>query len=368
MFRVISVSVLALALYLCFWPVSVQPIAWQAPQNPGYQGVFEQNQKLAELEYLSIDQEHGPEDLDMDANGAIYASVHSGWILRMAPQDKGFTRWVNTKGRPLGMDFDSAGNLVVADAYKGLLSIAPDKSISVLTDQIGNSPILYADDVDIAADGKIYFSDASVRFGAEANGGTYEASLLDVMEHSRSGRVLVYDPNSKSTELLMDGLSFANGIAMDPASQFILISETSEYRIHKYWIAGDKQGEREILIDNLPGFPDNIVTGQDGRFWLGLVSPRVHIVDALADKPWLRKIIQRFPAFLRPAAQPYGHVVAISADGEVQISMQDASGQYPVTTGVLETDDYLYISSLMAPVAARMPKDDELLAHKSPAQ
>jgi len=368
MFRISSIIVILLILYFCFWPVPVEPIAWQAPKDPGYQGIFAENHKLADVEHLDIANEHGPEDMDADAEGAIYASVHSGWILKKDLGSNSFKRWVDTKGRPLGMDFDNAGNLVVADAYRGLLSIAKDKTITVLTDHIGDSPILYADDVDIAPDGKMYFSDASVRFGAEVNGGTYEASLLDVMEHSRSGRVLVYDPADKSTKLLVDGLSFANGIAMDPAGQFILINETSEYRIHKYWITGEKEGQMAVLIDNLPGFPDNIVTGQDGRFWFGLVSPRLPIVDALADKPWLRKMVQRFPAFVRPAAKFYGHVVAINSDGEVQVSLQDPSGNYPVTTGVLETDDYLYISSLMAPVAARAEKRDELLAHKDTVQ
>lgn len=368
MLRIIALAVLALLLYFSFWPVPVEPIAWQAPVNPGYQGAFQQNEKLASVELLSIGDEHGPEDMDADASGAIYASVYSGWILRKAPDADRFTPWVNTGGRPLGMDFDAEGNLVVADAFKGLISIAPDKTISLLSDHFEDSPILYADDVDIAPDGKIYFSDASVRFGAEKNGGTYEASLLDVLEHSRSGRVLVYDPADKSTKLLVDGLSFANGIAMDPQGQFILINETSEYRIHKYWIAGDKINQIDTIVENLPGFPDNIVPGQDGRFWLGLVSPRLPIVDALADKPWLRKVVQRMPAFVRPAAKFYGHVVAINGDGEVLVSLQDPSGAYPVTTGVLETDDYLYISSLMAPVAARLKKDDKILAANSPSQ
>jgi hypothetical protein len=31
---------------------------------------------------------------------------------------------VNTDGRPLGIDFDLDGNLIVADAFRGLLSIS----------------------------------------------------------------------------------------------------------------------------------------------------------------------------------------------------------------------------------------------------
>ncbi|MCV6614743.1 MAG: SMP-30/gluconolactonase/LRE family protein [Cellvibrionaceae bacterium] len=345
--------------YLSLWPVPVEPVAWQAPPNPGYVGDFAPNDILTQLEYIDIGDEDGPEDMVADASGAIYASVHSGKILRMGPGEKAFSTWVDTGGRPLGMDFDAVGNLIVADAMAGLLSISTDKEITLLTDKVGESPILYADDVDNGPDGKIYFSDASTRFGAKQSGGTYEGSLLDVLEHSKSGRVLVYDPADGSTKIAMDKLSFANGIAMDPAGEFILINETSEYRIHKLWIGGDKAGQSEVVIDQLPGFPDNIVSGEDGRFWFGLVSPRLPLVDKLADKPWLRKMVQRLPAFIRPAAKKYGHVVAIDSDGKVLASLQDPAGAYPLTTGVLETDQYLYVSSLMATVAARLPKPEQ---------
>lgn len=364
--KIVMALLLGLFGYVLFWPVGIEPVAWKAQSEPGYQGIFSVNNRLAKLETLDIGSDVGPEDIDQDSAGNLYASVHSGWILRKQKDGEKFERWVETQGRPLGMDFDARGNLIVADAFRGLLSIAADKTVSLLTNKVGTSPILYADDVDIAADGKIYFSDASTRFGAEHNGGTYAASLLDVMEHSRSGRVLVYDPADNSTRLLMDNLSFANGIAMDPAGEFLLVNETSEYRIHKYWIKGEKAGQSELLIDNLPGFPDNIITGKDGRFWFGLVSPRLPIVDKLADQPWLRKVVQRMPAFVRPAAKFYSHIVAIDGSGKVLASLQDPSGAYPVTTGALEADDgYLYISSLMAQHAARIKMPEEFLGPKA---
>lgn len=362
MLKVFMAVLIAIVGYFCFWPVAIEPVAWTAPVSAGYQGVFAQNTKLANVESLSLNGQHGPEDMVIDAAGNIYASAHGGWVLKKSAQEDDFKPWVETKGRALGMDFDAAGNLIVADAYRGLLSIDPSGEIKVLSDKVGDSPILYADDVDIAPNGKMYFSDASVRFGAQDNGGTYPASLLDVMEHSRSGRVLEYDPASGQTRTIMDGLSFANGIAMDPLGRFVLVNETSEYRIHKYWLQGDKAGTSEIIVDNLPGFPDNIVTGQNGRYWFGLVSPRLPIIDNLADKPWLRKVIQRMPAFVRPAATSYGHVVAMDENGKILLSLQNPEGTYPVTTGVLETDDYLYITSLMANSAARMPKPASLLA------
>jgi hypothetical protein len=112
----------------------------------------------------------------------------------------------------------------------------------------------------------------------------------------------------------------------------------------------------EPLIEALPGFPDNISTGQGGRFWIALVSPRNPLVDQLAGQPFLRKVVQRLPAFARPKAVPYGHLVAVDADGRVVADLQDPQGAYPINTSATETDAHLYVGSLVAPVLARLDK------------
>jgi len=70
----------------------------------------------------------------------------------------------------------------------------------------------------------------------------------------------------------------------------------------------------------------------------------------------MRKVIQRMPAFLRPKAVPYGHIMAIDGQGKVVADLQDPDGKYPLNTSVTETKDYLYIGSLVAPVLARLDK------------
>ena len=346
MYKFLFALCITIVVYLLAWPVPVDPIAWQAPDNPGYQGVFSVNQKLASIERLEIDSTHGPEALAVGADGLIYASSHEGWIFRHDPYNKRSSRWVKTGGRPLGLVFDAHGNLLVADAYNGLLSIAPDGSMTTLTNTVNGNVIKYANDLDVTPDGKIYFSDASSKFGAEESGGTYEASLLDLFEHGYHGRLLVYDPATSSTSVVMEGLSFANGVAADPEGRFVLINETGENRIHKVWLKGEHAGESDIIVDELPGFPDNIVRGNDGRYWVGLVSPRLTIVDKLADKPFLRKVLARLPEFIKPGAKHYGHVFAMNEKGEVITSLQDPTGGYHTNTGAIEFDQWLYISSL----------------------
>jgi sugar lactone lactonase YvrE len=352
----VIVLIALIVLYFVVWPVPVEPVAWEAPPNPGYTGAFAVNERLKGLETLPIAGSHGPEDIAIDAQGRIYAATHEGHIVRLDADGSNAETWVNTKGRPLGIDFDTIGNLIVADAFRGLLSISPDGTITELATEADGIPIRYADDVDVAADGKIYFSDASTKFGAKECGGTYEASLLDINEHGGHGRLLVYDPAPKTTRTLLNGLNFANGVAISHDQNAILVNETGSYRVIRFWISGPKKGKSETLIEALPSFPDNISTGMDGRYWVAFVSPRNPLIDKLSGNPLIRKVIQRMPAFLRPKAVPYGHIMAIDDKGSVLADLQDSDGEYPLNTSVTETKDYLYIGSLIAPVMARLSK------------
>jgi sugar lactone lactonase YvrE len=356
-FVVAAGVILALvAAYLLLWPVPVNPVAWQAPRAPGYLGPFSRNERLKGLEMLSIGDNHGPETVALDAEGRIYATTHEGRIVRLQADGSKPENWATTGGRPLGIRFDPAGNLVVADAFRGLLRIAPDGTVTVLATEADGKPILYANSVDVAADGTIYFSDASTKFGARQWGGTYPASLLDILEHGAHGRLLVHDPAAKKTTSLVPGLNFANGVAIAHDQSYVLVNETGTYRVLRHWIAGSRRGVTEPLIENLPGFPDNLSSGLDGRFWLALISPRNKLVDQLSDAPFARAMIQRLPTFVRPKAVAYGHVVAIDGMGRVLASLQDPDGSYELTTGATEAKDHIYVGSLVMPALGRLPK------------
>ena len=345
-----------LVIYLLTWPVPIDPVKWEPPPNPGYTGQFEVNTLLSGIKKLPLIDTNGPEDIAIDSNGRIYAATHEGYIVRLENHSARPEKWANTGGRPLGIDFDANGNLIVADAFVGLLSINPAGSITKLADSADGIPIRYADDVDTAADGKIYFSDASVKFGAKENGGTLPASLIDLMEHGGNGRLLVYDPDTRQATTLIDGLSFANGVAVSPDQSFVLVNETGNYRVIRYWISGPKEGTWEPLVEALPAFPDNISVGYDGRFWIALVSPRNSLLDKVADKPFLRKMIHRLPEAVKPKAAHYGHIIAIDKNGSIVANLQDPDAACPINTGVTETKEFLYIGSLITDFIACLPK------------
>jgi sugar lactone lactonase YvrE len=358
----IDVLLLLLAAYLTLWPVPIEPVSWTAPMSPGYAGPHTVNTKLANLKMISLGTEEGPEHIAISKDGRLYTTVAKGNILRMNQDGSAQEVFVNTGGRVLGFDFDAAGNLIAADAHRGLLSISPDRKITVLTDKVNGDPIRYADAVVVAKSGKIYLSDASTRFAPKDWGGTFEASMLDILEQSSTGRVLEYDPGNKTTRVVVKGMSFANGLALSRDEKTLFVNETGKYRVWKILLSAKDlnisvpRDQGKLLLNNLPGYPDNLMRGLDGKIWLGLVKPRSPAIDNLAAKPFLRKLTLRLPRVTLPVPKAYGHVIAFMEDGSVVADLQDPSGTYPETTAVTETNERLYIQSLHAKGLGWMPK------------
>src|SRR5262249_22080732 len=147
-----TVVVVALALYFTLWPVPIDPVAWTPPPAPDYTGPFARNERLAAMERLALGPNHGPEAVALDAAGWIYTSTRQGRIVRLRPDGSGAETYAETGGAPLGLRLDAAGNLLVADALRGVLRIDRDRRVTVLAAEADGVPIAYADDLDIARD------------------------------------------------------------------------------------------------------------------------------------------------------------------------------------------------------------------------
>lgn len=329
----------AAGLWLALTPSPIDPLAWDAPAAPALDGVLAANDVLAGAELLGRGQLAGPEDSAVDAQGRLYAGLHDGRIVRLDAEGRPQT-FADTGGRPLGMDFDAAGNLIVADAWKGLLSIDPQGAIRVLAREADGVPFAFTDDLDIARDGRIYFSDASSRFHQPDY-------LLDLLEARPHGRLLRHDPASGHTEVLLDGLYFANGVALSKAEDFVLVNETYRYRISRYWLSGDKAGQHDIFIDNLPGLPDNLQGDRAGTFWVALPTPRKADADFLHRHPWLKAQLAKLPRALWPKPTPYGLVLALDEQGRILRSLHDPSGEHlRMITSAKPHGGHLYLGSL----------------------
>ena len=342
-----TLIVLGLAWFV-FAPGPIDPVAWQPPVDNGFVGDFAENTDLLAAEIIPIEGGAGPEDVAVDTEGRIYGGLHDGRIVRFDNDGKNQETFATIEGgRPLGLHFDAGGNLIVADAWKGLLSVNQQGEVTVLTTGHGGRPFAFTDDLDIASDGKIYFSDASDTY----NQPDY---LYDLFEARGHGRLMVYDPASGETDMLLDDLYFANGIALSSSEDFVLVNETGRYRITRYWLSGEKAGTSDIFIDNLPGFPDGVSSNRNGTFWLALPSPRNPQVDEMHPSPFLKNIVAKLPRSIQPGAIKRGTVIGLNEQGEVIAAYHDPTGEHVyMITSVEQVGDMLYLGSLEAPQIAR---------------
>ncbi len=348
--------------YLLLWPVPIEPVAWDPGPNPGMTGPYAPNRDLAMIQHLAMGVGQGPEDVTRGADGFFYTGLQDGRIVRFNPDDgDGVETFVHTGGRPLGLQFDTRGHLMVADAFKGLLSVAPDGAVTVLADRIDGKPMRFVNDLDIAGDGTVWFSDASQR-------NDQHHFVMDFWECRPTGRLISYDPSSGQTTVRLTHLRFANGVAVGPNDAYVLVSETIGARITRLWLKGPMAGQHDTFLRDLPAYPDNLSYDDRGMFWIALPSSRLKLLDRLAKWPFLRTVLARVPATIgsvagRPA---YGWVLGVDIDGNVVYNLQDPSGSYGMVTSVNRFDGYLYLGSIATTSVGRVaaPPDGIMNHHR----
>ncbi len=359
MIRIVSIAlgvvVVGLAAYLAFWPVPIEPQAFETPPNPGFTGAYTENDVLTDAEHLADGLLLGPEDTAMGLDGYIYTGLIDGRVVRFDPDnaEATFEEIANTGGRPLGLQFHPDGYLVIADAFKGLLALDVDTGeIRVLVDSYQNEPMIFVDDVDITRDGTIWFSDASTRWDLHGN-------ITDFFERVPSGRLFSYHPGQDLLQLHLDELYFANGVALGPDESYVLVNETFAYRISRLWLTGPRAGEHDFFAEALPGAPDNLSFNGRDTFWVAFAVPRSAAADVGNGSPFFRKMYFQLANLI--GASPvveHGFVIGMNLEGEPTHNFQSASGEVWMTTSINQHDDGIYVGNLADTFVVRLPLPD----------
>jgi sugar lactone lactonase YvrE len=316
-------------------------------------GAYRKNNALALLQPLAaVPGTTGPESMAVGPdNNSLYSGFDDGRIVCFDMQGKLVKTVTNTGGRPLGLRFHPDGSLLVCDTELGLLQVnVATGQVKHLTHAAEGLRFGFSDDLDIDATGRyVYFSDASSKW-------RYNEDLLDMIEHGGHGRLLRHDLHTGETTVLMRGLHFANGVTLGPDDEYVLVTETGAYRVHRYWLKGERAGTHEVWLDNLPGFPDNIRFNGRDRFWLAIPVPRDPLLDLMAPWPLLRFGLMQYARFLPLPAKHAGIVLGFNLDGTLVANLQNHKhGAYHFITQVLEHDGWLYCSSLRENMLARLP-------------
>lgn len=283
---------------------------------------------------------YGPEDVVVDSQGRLVCGVKGGRILRIDPILGKEETIGNTGGRPLGLEVQSNGYFLICDAHKGLLRLNPETGeIENLVKYVDNIPLRFCSNATTASDGTIWFTESTNRYDFEQ----YRGAMF---EHRASGRLFKLEPDGQ-VKVVLEGLHFANGITLTSDESAVIFAETDGYRLNRLWIRGPHTGKREILLNNLPGFPDNISRINNGKFWVAMVTPRNQMLDRLGTMPaFIRKLLWRIPDSLQPKAVQTTWAMLVDEQGNVIMDMQDSEINYHGVTGVVEHNGYLYLASV----------------------
>ncbi|XP_053316170.1 adipocyte plasma membrane-associated protein [Spea bombifrons] len=348
-------------------PIEPQYLSFQIP--PRMTGALEANLKLRQAERLLEGQLVGPESI-ANIGDVLFTGTADGQILKiedgkihtiakLGRPPCGTRENEPNCGRPLGLRVGPNGTLFIADAYQGIFEVNPVTGAveQLLSSQIPvqGKKMSFVNDLTITSDGrKIYFTDSSSKWQRR------DYPYL-VMEGTDDGRLLEYDTVTKEVKVLMGGLRFPNGVQLSPAEDFLLVAETTMARIRRYYVSGLTKGGVDMFVENLPGFPDNIRLSSSGGYWVAMsavrLNPGFSMMDFLADKPWIKKII--FKLFSHDTVMKfvprYSLVVELGEKGSYKRSFHDPNGE--VVTYISEAhehDGYLYMGSFRSPFICKL--------------
>ncbi|CAN8268003.1 unnamed protein product [Cochlearia groenlandica] len=335
------------------------------PEIPGSRDVFT-SAKLVNLTGAT-----GPESLAFDLEGhGPYVGVSDGRILKWRGESIGWSDFAYTStnrekcvrpfapelehvcGRPLGLRFDKkSGDLYIADAYFGLFIVGPSGGLAApLVTEAEGQPFRFTNDLDIdEEEDVIYFTDTSSKFQRRQ-------FLAAVLNFDKTGRLIKYDRTSKKATVLLQGIAFANGVALSKERSFVLVAETTTCKILRLWLNGPNAGTQDVFTQ-LPGFPDNIRRNPDGDFWVALHSKKGLFAKLSLSQTWFRDLVLRLPisgprlhsVFI--GGRPHATAMKLSgSSGEVLNVFEDKEGKtLRFISEVEEKDGKLWIGSVLMP-------------------
>ncbi len=310
------------------------------------------NNKISQTEYIGLGELEGPEDVILDRDDHLYCGTRHGEIVRFfAPDYKHSEVFAHTGGFPLGLAFDAHGTLLSCVGAMGLYAISKTGEVKQLSAETARSYTSIVDDarlrdpndLDVAPDGRIYFTDSTTRYDAHD-------WALDSIESRPTGRLLVYDPATGETKTLLENYRYANGVCMAHDGKSLFFAESWACRVHRYWIEGPRAGTAECVITDMPGYPDNINRASDGTYWMAWLGMRTPSFDLALRNPGFRKRMTRSlppDEWLFPNINT-GGVVKFDETGRIVETLGDMTGaSHPMVTSMREHKGYLYVGGIL---------------------
>ncbi|GIY27421.1 adipocyte plasma membrane-associated protein [Caerostris darwini] len=362
----------------------VNPVSYRVSLPEKFSGGLVPNELLDKAEHLHADALHWAESF-AEYKGKLYTGLGDGRIVRIINKEvvpilrTGETcegqHEEHICGRPLGLTFNKAGRLFVADAYLGLLSIDINtgKKVNLLPSKtvVDGAPLMFLNSLTFdAKEENLYITQSSTRWNISS-------VLVSIIEHDTSGRLLKYNLKTKEISVVLKDLAFANGVVLTHDGNALLVAEGSNNKVFKYQIAGETKGYLDFPLV-LPGEPDNIKRSKNGNYWISVATGRTldnpSILDRISDKPFWRSlflhihklstlpicsIMQLIPhkkvkeigfelqnaRIIADVAINYGLVIEFDDSGKIIRSFHSPTGKVSHLSEAFEHNGYLYLGS-----------------------
>ncbi len=278
--------------------------------------------------------------------------AEDGSIFRISHDGRRLDRVAHTRGRPLGIEHAGDRRLLVCDAHRGLLRVDPDDgAVEVLVDRVDGVRMRFCNNAALTEAGEVWFTDSSRHH-------SIEEWKSDFVEDTRTGRLLRRD-QAGDVEVVLDDLSFGSGVALAADESFVCVAETRARRVARHWLDGPRQGTSDLLVDDLPGYPDNIARGSDGLIWVTIASPVDQAVELLSRGPlWLRRQVTRIPDRLQPKPRRTARVQAYDDAGCLVHDLDAPADEFHMATGVREHEGRVWLGSLLESAVAVLDVPD----------
>ncbi|MEV0288546.1 MULTISPECIES: SMP-30/gluconolactonase/LRE family protein [unclassified Kribbella] len=340
-------------------PADWEPQLWtDLPPRPALLGPLAVNDHITNATIIGEDELQGAEDIAPGLDGHLYTGTADGGIWRISMNSKGEARRVKrvatVAGRPLGLDAYSRHILIAAVARQGVMAIDTRTGETwVLTDRLDGRLIFFPDAVSVATDGTIYFTEASTVY--------LPGFPNDLLDGRPNGRLLRYEPTTGVTDVVADGLYFANGVQVDPDEHYVLVAESFRTRLTRVWLRGSREGTTEQFGPWLVNGPDNIRLDDRGRVWIGGSDLRSDEVDAVFSSEAARRALAAIPPDqLGSVRRPYGFAMVLDRHGSPIFSFHDTTGRFHSVSSVLPHGRTITFGSLTDRGVAQVPMPAEL--------